>query len=73
MAYSSEDLIAALSGGRTFREKALPEASDFNSWLISAYTPSQTSILASLLDPTKDALLSKALTDRALMRHKDYD
>ena len=72
MNYSASDLIAALSGGRTFREKALPEASDFASWMTSAYTPTQTSIMASLIDYTKDALINKSLTDRALMQGKLY-
>lgn len=72
MNYSAADLIAALSGGATFREKALPEAKDFATWISSAYTPSQTSIMSGLLDYTKDQLLAKALTDRAIMSGKRY-
>jgi hypothetical protein len=72
MNYSASDLISALSGGVTFREKALPEAKDFATWLSSAYTPSQTSIMSGLLDFTKDQLLAKALTDRAIMSGKRY-
>jgi len=72
MNYSASDLISALSGGATFREKVLPEAKDFATWLSSAYTPTQTSIMSGLLDYTKDQLLAKALTDRALMTSKRY-
>lgn len=72
MNYSASDLIAALSGGATFREKALPESKDFTTWLSSAYTPTQTSIMSGLLDYTKDQLLAKALTDRALMTSRRY-
>ena len=72
MNYSAADLITALSGGATFREKALPEAKDFATWISSAYTPSQTSIMSGLLDYTKDQLLAKALTDRAIMSGKRY-
>lgn len=67
MNYSVSDLVAALSGGSTFREKALPESKDFASWLSSSYTPTQTSIMASIIDSTKDALLVKALADKAVM------
>ena len=72
MSYSASDLISALSGGSSFREKALPESKDFASWLSSAYTPKQTSIMESLLDYTKDALINKALVDKALMAGKLY-
>ena len=72
MNFSSSDLINYLSGGATFREKALPEAKDFATWLSSAYAPSQTSIMSGLLDYTKDQLLAKALTDRALLSGKRY-
>jgi hypothetical protein len=72
MNYSASDLISALSGGVTFREKALPEAKDFTTWLSSAYTPTQASIMSGLLDFTKDQLLAKALTDRAIMSGKRY-
>lgn len=67
MNYSASDLVTALSGGSSFREKALPEARDFASWLSSAYTPTQTSIMSRLIDSTKDTLIAKALQDRALM------
>lgn len=67
MNYSASDLITALSGGSSFREKALPEAKDFASWLSSSYTPTQTSIMSRLIDSTKDALIAKALQDRAVM------
>lgn len=71
MAYSASDLVSALSGGSTWREKEslLPESKDFASWLASS---NQQNIMASLIDITKDALLKKALTDQALMRGKLY-
>lgn len=72
MNYSASDLVTALTGGASFREKVLPEAKDFTSWLSSAAAPSQTSIMGSLIDYTKDALLTKALTDRALMAGRLY-
>ena len=72
MNYSASDLITALSGGSTFRERVLPEAKDFASWLSSAATPNQTSIMSSLVDYTKDALLAKALTDKALLAGNLY-
>lgn len=72
MNYSLTDLVTALSGGSSFRTKALPEAKDFDTWLASAYTPSQTSIMSSLIDPVKDALIAKSLTDRALLKSKNY-
>lgn len=72
MNYSASDLITALSGGSTFRERVLPEAKDFASWLSSAATPSQTSVMSGLVDYTEDALLAKALTDRALLAGRLY-
>jgi hypothetical protein len=65
--YSSSDLIDVLSGGSSFRQKVLPEAKDFTTWLTSAATPNQYSIMNRLIDYTKDALLSKAITDRNVM------
>jgi len=67
MSFSSADLVNYLSGGSSFRERALPEAKDFATWLSSAPTPTQTSIMSRLIDSTKDALIAKALQDRALM------
>lgn len=72
MNYSASDLITALSGGSTFRERSLPEAKDFASWLSSSSTPSQTSVMSGLIDYTKDALLAKALADRAVMAGRIY-
>jgi hypothetical protein len=69
MSFSTADLVAALSGGRSFREKSLPESSDFATWLSS---PTQQSLMAGLIDITKDELIKKALTDQALMKGKLY-
>jgi hypothetical protein len=71
MAYSSSDLLTALTGGSTWREREslLPESKDSASWLASS---NQQNIMASLIDVTKDALLKKALTDQALMQGKLY-
>jgi hypothetical protein len=69
MAFSTSDLITALSGGSSFREKLLPESRDFASWLSS---PTQQTIMAGLIDITKDELIKKALTDQALMKGKLY-
>jgi len=72
MSYSLTDLVSALGGGKSFREKLLPESKDFASWLTSSPSPSQTAIMGGLIDYTKDALLTKALTDRALLAGKLY-
>ena len=69
MAFSTSDLITALSGGSSFREKLLPESKDFTSWLTA---PTQQTLMASLIDITKDELIKKALTDQALMKGKLY-
>lgn len=66
-----ETLLSSLrSGGdsqSSWRRSVLPEASDFASWLAKDASPSQYSIMASLIDQTKDELLAKALQDRAIM------
>ena len=67
MNYTASDLISALSGGSSFREKVLPESKDFATWLSGAAYPAQTSIMGALIDKTKDALLAKALVDRSLL------
>jgi hypothetical protein len=69
MAFSTSDLITALSGGSSFREKLLPESRDFASWLAA---PTQQTLMAGLIDITKDELIKKALTDQALMKGKLY-
>jgi len=64
----TSDLIAALTGGSTYRERSgLPEAKDFQTQISSSKSPSQYTLMSILLDPLKDELIAKAIADRALM------
>lgn len=66
-----ETLLSSLgasdSSRSSWRRSVLPEASDFQSWLAKDSSPSQYSIMAALVDQTKDELLAKAMQDRAIM------
>jgi hypothetical protein len=64
-----ETLLTSLvsSKDKSWRKSALPEASDFSTWLAQDTSPSQYSIMAALIDQTKDELLAKSLQNRALM------
>jgi hypothetical protein len=64
MAYTTTDLLTALGGKKTFSTEVLPESKDFEAYLIGS---DYSSIMKSLLDRTKDALLLKAYADRKLI------
>lgn len=64
MAYTATDLLTALGGKKTFLTESLPESRDFEAYLIGS---DYSSIMKSLLDKTKDALLLKAYADRKLV------
>lgn len=57
-------LIGYLSGGTSFREKYLPEASDIRSYL----KPSSSLDPLNLINPLKDALIARALAAKSMMR-----
>jgi hypothetical protein len=62
------DLITALTGGTTYRERSgLPEAKDFATRLSDSKSPDQYTLMKILLEPIKDELIAKAIADRALL------
>jgi len=58
--------LAGKSSGSTWSKRTLPESSDFNSSL-SNPSITQYTLMQNLIDETKDALLKKALVDKAVM------
>jgi hypothetical protein len=61
--------LTALGGksyGSTWRKRALPESSDFGSFL-SSPSVTQYTLMQNLIDETKDALLQKALIAKKTM------
>lgn len=62
-------LLSALGGKAyrsTFRQKALPESSDFSTQIANPLV-TQYTLMQNLIDSTKDSLLKKALIDKAIM------
>jgi hypothetical protein len=59
-------LLGYLSGGTSFREKYLPEASDIRSYLKPSVSSNALGNI--LINPLKDELLAKALVARNMMK-----
>jgi len=52
----------------SWRTRTLPESQDFAQMLAADSSPGQNSLMAQLIDQTKDELISKALLARGIMK-----
>ena len=60
--------LGGKSARSSWRSRTLPESSDFAQMLATDSSPGQNSLMAELIDQTKNELISKALLARGIMK-----